>query len=157
MKDQLNDLTLTITPGKCNCGCGATTNKGRSFRQGHDATLKSLLIAVGVRGGAVSGDGGAKYTDAVSFANHYGFGHMVQQGIESRLAKVTGLPARGEYPPVRTDDTVSPTMALSVMPGARVEAKVGRWTYEGVELDGTFTYTNRKGEVVSTTKFEVVL
>lgn len=35
---------LTVEDGTCGDGCGQTVNKGRSFKQGHDAKLRSILV-----------------------------------------------------------------------------------------------------------------
>lgn len=37
-----------------------------------------------------------------------------------------------------------------------VKAKVGRWVYEGTEEGGEFTYTDKKGEVQTTTKYTLI-
>lgn len=54
------------------------------------------------------------------------------------------------------DDAAQATAAREERERDMVKAKVGRWEYEGTVEDGTFTYSNSKGEATSTTKFTLV-
>jgi hypothetical protein len=38
-----SEIELVVEDGRCGDGCGAETAKGRSYKQGHDAKLKSIL------------------------------------------------------------------------------------------------------------------
>lgn len=39
------DVRIMVAEGTCGDGCGGELNKGRSFKQGHDAKLHSVLAA----------------------------------------------------------------------------------------------------------------
>lgn len=117
-------------------GCTATTR--RTFAPGHDARLKGFLIRAGRENLHVRevGQGVAHETTAARFAERYGFGHMVREGI-ARQAK--------------------PRKAKAVAPRT-VVGKVGRWTYEGTVTanGGIFTYTDRQGRTLMAEKFTIV-
>lgn len=59
----------------------------RTFAQGHDAKLKSLLIRAGVAGLDVH-DGRGTSADAVNMAGRFGWGALVGKGVASGLAKL---------------------------------------------------------------------
>lgn len=129
-------------------GCTATT--GRTFAPGHDARLKGFLIRAGAEGLMVR-LGDDVNTSAQAVADAFGFGHMVREGIERAAKKAFAKTLR---------ETVQAAKASHKTP-AKVSAKVGRWTYEGVITDSPehgpqFTFTNRKGVQVTTTKFTKV-
>lgn len=42
-KPKLDGLVIEVEEGTCGDGCGQEVNKGRSFKQGHDARLHSML------------------------------------------------------------------------------------------------------------------
>lgn len=117
-------------------GCTATTK--RTFAPGHDARLKGFLIRAGRDGLHVRevGLGVAHETTPAKFADRYGFGHMVRDGI-ARPAKV------------RKAKAVAPRTVIG---------KVGRWTYEGTVTanGGIFTYTDRQGRTLMAEKFTTV-
>lgn len=130
-------------------GCTAETR--RTFAPGHDARLKGFLIRAGVQGDLIrTPEGGADQT-AEKVAERFGFGHMVREGI-----------ARGaEREFARTLREVAKAGKASHKTPAKVSAKVGRWTYEGVITDSPehgpqFTYTTAKGVQTTTTKFTKV-
>lgn len=158
-------VAVPTAPKTCECGDFVNAETGaritcqrsttREFAPGHDAKLKGFLIRTGAEGQmvrAVAADGTTREMTAVAAASRYGFGHMVADGIAkakekafARLIRETTKQARG------THKTANPT----------VTAKVGRWVYEGTVTDSPnhgeqFTYTNRKGVQVTTTKFRRV-
>lgn len=64
-------------------GTGCIAETARTFAPGHDAKLKSLLIQAGADGNGVRTESGgvASISDAMHWAEFYGFGHMVRNGI----------------------------------------------------------------------------
>lgn len=114
--------------------CNATTK--RTFAPGHDARLKGFLIRAGrekmhvreVRRGV------AHETTAAKFADRYGFGHMVRDGIARKDAK-----------------------RVAKKQARKVTAKVGRWFYEGYVTEGgrLFSYTDKQGASKTAEKFTV--
>lgn len=117
--------------------CTATTK--RTFAPGHDARLKGFLIRAGVEGLHIRevGLGVAHETTAAKFADRFGFGHMVRDGIANGQARKIAKKAPKAKAP------------------KKVTAKVGRWFYEGTlsEMGRWFTYTDKKGAVRNTKKF----
>jgi hypothetical protein len=115
--------------------CNAQTR--RTFAPGHDARLKGFLIRAGREGMLITTPwGGAEQTPEKA-AEHFGFAHMVREGIArpkaTRKAKKVAAPAK-------------------------VIGKVGRWTYEGTVTAGgkIFTYTDRKGATLMAETFTIV-
>jgi hypothetical protein len=164
-------------------GCTATTRN--DFAQGHDAKLKSALIRWGaanyevawISGGVRSG------SDAMGVATRYGFAHMVADGIAKAVAKREAAQARADHKHERAAAKAAgkaPKAKVSLLKSRPVEdphvmfpvvdeapeplpvpvrstCKVGRWTYRGtVNLDGSFTYTNKSGEEVTTRAYIVL-
>jgi len=111
-------------------GCNAMTK--RTFAPGHDARLKGFLIRAGREGLLITCPwGGAEVTAEVA-ANHFGFAHMVRDGIARKAAKKVAKPQ-----------------------AKKVTAKVGRWFYEGFVTEGgaLFSYTDKQGASKTATKF----
>ncbi|AZS06750.1 hypothetical protein HOU95_gp057 [Streptomyces phage Hiyaa] len=73
-----------------NTGCTATTK--REFAPGHDAKLKSALIAWG----AIDADvrRGIEHDSAQGWAKRYTFGYMITEGIEKAKAKLAAKAER---------------------------------------------------------------
>lgn len=65
------DVRITVAEGTCGDGCGAELNKGRSFKQGHDAKLHSVL-AKALRDGHTTFqlNDGPVITIVQEYANH---------------------------------------------------------------------------------------
>lgn len=127
-------------------GCTATTT--REFAPGHDAKLKGFLIRSGAEGYRVRVGNDGQMETAQSVAGRFAFGYMVIDGIKK---------AQDRAFQKLLAETVEQAEATHETP-REVTAKVGRWTYEGVVTDSPnhgpqFTYTNRKGVQVTTTKF----
>ena len=64
-------VTIKAPEGTCGCGCGAETAKGRSYKQGHDARLRSILGKAYKAGDDVSYNG--KVTSAEVALKAHGF------------------------------------------------------------------------------------
>lgn len=64
-------LTIKNTDTTCAEGCGQEVNKGRKFKQGHDATLRSILYKASRAGEQVSVNGKTQSADAA--IAHFGF------------------------------------------------------------------------------------
>lgn len=149
-------------------GCTRTTKN--DFAQGHDAKLKSFLIAAGVAGYEVAYiEGGVRIgSDAMGIATRYGFAHMVADGIAKGVAKRQAAQERADRkheaqaarqakkaPKAKPVSLVreAPRVSRETAPVAEplpvpvlAKAKVGRWTYEGtVNVDNTFTYNAKLG------------
>lgn len=122
--------------------CNATT--ARTFAPGHDARLKGFLIRHGAAGNEVRYEEGgmAVSTLAEKVGDRYGFGHLVRAGIEraaaKEFAKILRQTAKKQAKPVI------------------VQAKVGRWVREGVVTNGKFSYTEKSGKQISTTRYTQV-
>ena len=138
--------------------CDAQTT--RVFAPGHDAKLKSLLIQAGAGGDGVRTEEGgmASTAEAMHWAEFYGFGHMVRNGIvreterraarNAKKAAKAAKPGRGKSAKALTAQKAelagpAPVAAPKVVP---VDIKIGRWTYAAtVDADGVATYADKKG------------
>jgi hypothetical protein len=122
-------------------GCNAQT--ARDFAPGHDARLKGNLIRWAVLGYEIRVGDTTK--SAEGWAASYGFGYMVAAGIKRTQARAA---AKTEKVAKRINKRVESAKVVT--------AKVGRWTYEGTLLDGTFTYLDKKLDAKHTTNFKLV-
>lgn len=126
-------------------GCTSTTK--RTFAPGHDARLKGFLIRAGAENMMVR-VGEDVNTSAQAVADQFGFGYMVAEGIRKAEKRAfLAMIRETKKAAKKTHETPK-----------QVAAKVGRWEYEGVITDSPehgpqFTYTNRKGVQVTTTRF----
>jgi hypothetical protein len=132
--DEDGEITAQLT-----CRMGTT----RTFAPGHDARLKGEFIRRGVQGEQVRLASG-ELISTVQAAGRFGFGHMVRDGIERRIAKLAERDVR-RSPKAKSAEPV-PTPSTE-------RAKVGRWVYEGHEVEGWFYYTDKQGSSRSTDKF----
>jgi hypothetical protein len=142
----------------CTCGCGMTVNKGRKFRQGHDAKLKGALIEAHLAGVEVTIDygGSAVTTDALSAAAAYGWGHFLDNAyarrvtIESKRAERASIRAAkaATKPAKASKQEPLITRTIKIAGGREVQAVLLSSVY-GVD---TLGYTNTKGEQVTTTR-----
>lgn len=98
------------------------------FAQGHDARLKSFLIRHGVASHRILDRATGTIHNADSSLIGFGFRHMVVDGIQRRARKLAGK-------------------------AGLVEAKVGRWVYEGKIRGGKFVYIDKSGNEKVTDKF----
>lgn len=144
-------------------GCHQTTT--RTFAPGHDAKLKSLMIAAGAQGNAVRRDEGgmANTGDAVTMAGAFGFESQVGAGIAraqarqaERAAKKAAKAAAKADKPAKTPKAPRKAAAL-VEP---VTIKVGRWQYSAIinPADNSAEYTSGSGEAktVDAGKYQIV-
>lgn len=122
--------------------CTATTK--RIFAPGHDARLKGFLIRAGAEGHEVTFAGSGRKTTAQEMANGFGFGHMVADGIRAAKDRAFAKLMKAATKKTAKKATPAPT---------KVTAKVGRWVYEGTVTGGEFTYTDKRGNAVTTAKF----
>jgi hypothetical protein len=121
-----------------------TAQTARTFAPGHDARLKGNLIRWAVLGYEIRVGDTTK--DAVSWASSFGFGYMVSAGIRRSQERAA---AKTEKLMKRIDKKAK----AEVKP---VTAKVGRWTYEGDLINGTFHYSDRQGVRHGTQNFKLV-
>lgn len=145
--------------------CDETTVK--TFRPGHDAKLKSLLIQAGAQSLELT-DRGGLFTDALGVARRYGFLAQVEAGIKRagykadakaqrevgkaarREARATELGNRAQAKAAkaaanRTRREVATTPAAQ--DAASVKIKVGRWEYDAeIDAAGNASYTDSHGE-----------
>lgn len=185
-----------VEPTPCECGLytgknakgedlstGCTETNTRTFKPGHDAKLKSLLIQVGAAGGEVTKtvDGESESMDPLHAADLYGFRNLVEKSVDAAKAKEQERQAKAEERQAKKDAAAKAkeeakakreqaaqakkahakaveeaAEARKSQPGP-AKAKVGRTTVDGEILaDGTFRY--KKGdEDVETTQYTVVI
>ena len=163
---------------------GCTEETVRTFRPGHDAKLKSLLIKVGSAGNQVTKtvDGETTEIDPLHAAEEFGFRNLVEKSIDGARAKAEAKAAkireRQEAKEARerakeeakaererkaaqkkahADAVAKAAEDRKSQPGPAT-AKVGRNKFDGEILqDGVFKYTNAKGEEVETGEYTVVI
>lgn len=165
---------------------GCTEKTVRTFRPGHDAKLKSLLIKVGSAGNEVIKTVGDEVTSMqpVHAAEEYGFRNLVEKSLETakgredaRKAKAAkraevkaAAEAKKEAARVEREKRAAAKRAHAEAvakaesvanenktPGP-AKAKVGRSTVEGEVLeDGKFRYTNAKNETVEVENYKIVV
>lgn len=115
-------------------GCTGITTK--TFAPGHDARLVGMLQTAQRLGGEASipasGDLSVTFEPAQLAAEIGMSDHLVDKVRFGGSVKKTGAKAEP------------------------VQAKVGRWTYEGTVQGGEFTYVTAKGETKTTSKYTVV-
>lgn len=116
----------------------------RDFAPGHDARLKGHLIRWAILGYEIRVGDTTK--DAVGWASSYGFGYMVSAGIRRTQERAAA----------KTEKVVKRIAKKAEADVKSVTAKVGRWTYEGSLVDGTFTYVDKNKNIKQTTAFKLV-
>jgi hypothetical protein len=154
-------VSVPTAPKTCECGDYVNAETGariacqrsttRAFAPGHDAKLKGFLIRTGAQGHkvhAIDAEGNVTVLTAVQAADRYGFGWMVAKGIK----------AAGDREFSQTLRQVRKDAKKTHETPKEVSCKVGRWVYEGKIVDSPmhgeqFTYTNKQGVQVTTTKF----
>lgn len=145
--DGISDtVVLIVGEGECPDGCGAKPQgKNRTFRQGHDARLKGILIRAGATSRNVTTiTGDVQTTETpLNLAKKYGFSGQVKDGIEREQAKAKTRQARQEKREQTAADkkaakaakkATTPKATGGVKKGDRFPIKVGRWTKEGEVL-----------------------
>jgi hypothetical protein len=127
--------------------CGATTT--RVFAQGHDAKLVGYMVRAELAGHEISRtQGGVKYTypGAVAAANNISQ-ELGDKANGQLLAAKARLARKATQKPRGRAKVEAPVEAPSAPRPTR--GKVGRWVYEGTELNGRFTYTKKFGGEVT--------
>lgn len=123
-------------------GCSRQTT--RDFAPGHDARLKGHLISWAILGYEIRVGDTTK--SAEGWAASYGFGYMVAAGIKRSQE-------RGQA----KADKIAKRIAKKAEADVKsVTAKVGRWTYEGSLVNGTFTYVDKNKNIKKTKSFKLV-
>lgn len=162
-------------------GCSEVTP--RTFRPGHDAKLKSLLIQVGAAGNQVTKtvDGETSEMDPLHAAEEFGFRGLVEKSVDAKKAEAEESKRKAEERQAKKDAAskakaeakakreqaakAKKAHAEAVAKAAEdakgtpgpAKVKIGRTTVDGEILaDGTFKY--KKGdEDVETTNYTVVI
>lgn len=134
-KDGFDGPVLITNEGDCPCGCGTKPNNAkRTFRQGHDARLKGILIRSGATGFKVRLVQDGKVTDktALQVAQGHGFSDQVKTGIAGAEEKIKARADREAQRKAKATQKKAAKAANSgVAKGDRFPIKMGRWTYEG--------------------------
>ena len=132
--------------------CDKAVPGDRTFAQGHDAKLKSLLIEAGVRGLEVTRHGDREgtadrvFTEGYAAAERFGFAHQVYDGIQAGKAKAEKRKERESAKALAKTTKAVKKRKLEAVKNA-VEIKVGRWKYHVVEeTAGTYVYIDSKGQ-----------
>lgn len=163
---------------------GCTGETIRTFLPGHDAKTKSLILKVAVAGGLVTKtvEGKSEELEPLHAAEEFGFRSLVEKSLTSHQAKQAERDAKAQ---VRADKKTATEAkkaeakakreqavkdkaahALAVEKAAEdrkgqpgtATAKIGRNKFDGEILaDGTFKYTDAKGEETETTEYTVVI
>lgn len=155
--DRPGTVVLLVEEGYCPDGCGQKPNgKGRTFRQGHDARLKGILIRAGATdtGIVTITKGKAKVETAAEMAKRFGFSAQVAAGIKQAAARAQVRAAKNK---ARADKKAAPKPKKDKAPakgnqliGQVFSIKVGRWDKEGevVSVKGktaTLQYDTKDG------------
>lgn len=173
----MNATAATVSKPRCACGLyfveiqspgkpeGATQLVGTgckwnvetydaTFLRGHDAKLKSFLIKAGVQHKSIiwqSVNGEAQEVmSPIHAGNRYGFGYMVQAGIENHgLRKAKAAAKRAEKKAAKAE---APVEVEPQPESDNLFVKIGRWTYDVVSTEQVdedtirVTYLTKKGE-----------
>lgn len=162
--------SLVVTEGGERTGCTKTVT--RAFAPGHDAKLKSLLglahanseaVIVTVPGEGDTDPDTELEMSPLEAAGRFGnFGYMVveiaakiqakRDRANAHQAKLAANRAKREAAAANKKPRAA-KVAKVIIP---VQAKVGRWTYEGVVKGGKFEFTSKQGVKVATEKFQLV-
>ena len=128
--------------------CTRSIPGDRTFAQGHDAKLKSLLIEAGVLGVQVGRriEGVTTWMSVDSAADRFGFSHQVYDGIQAGKAVVAKKRDRESARALRKTEKDIKKRKLEAVKDA-VEIKVGRWKYHIVEETAdSYVYIDGKGQ-----------
>ena len=117
-------VALAVGSGYCQCGCEKPVKPTSTFRQGHDARFKGILIR-------------AHLTDTEIFLNHGGnatqtsaFHLAEERGWEKFLLNAQD---RQHATPKKKNQAKQATSPI----GGLRDVKIGRWTYTGEIVDYT--------------------
>lgn len=163
-------------------GCDEATV--RTFRPGHDAKLKSLLIKTASAGHQVvkTADGETNEMDPLHAAEEFGFRSLVEKSVDAAKAKQEARDAKArerEQAKAQKEQAKAEAKAERERKAAEKKAhakavedaaearkstpgpataKVGRNKFDGEILaDGTFKYLDGQGKEQETTSYTVVI
>jgi hypothetical protein len=143
---------------KCNCGCGEAVAGKANYRPGHDARHAGQTGRAAVEAfdaGQGHWDSKEFYMHLPSDALHDKALRVARKIIEGRARKEAQGRAKGS----QNLDSLKGSRRSAATGGnlAQVQAKVGRWVYEGVVVgDNTFVYTDKQGNRQEAISFLVV-
>ena len=151
---------LVVEPGKCHCGCTLQVNKGKRFRQGHDARFKGILIRAHLAGADVTIHNGSidVTTAAARFAQDYAWEHYLRDAQYRAEVKVAKSTLRKGGTPDKIPTKITQISTYDAKTGERYEfqgdheftiAGGRKVTATCVLISGgkaSFTYSNSKGE-----------
>ena len=168
----LTRTVLDASDMKCRCSAvvtasgettGCTRATTRTFAPGHDAKLKSLLGQALANGEmvTVTTDGVKAEMSPLEAAGLMGnFGQMVVAVADKLRAKRDRAAAHkaklAANRAKREAEKASKKPRAAKKPLIPVQAKVGRWTYEGVVKGDRFVFANKQGVTVETDKFALI-
>lgn len=140
-----NAAAADLFSRSCKCSATCTQETNRTFAQGHDARMVSILVAEVLAGtntvaGGVEAIRKVGATDALVAK----FVTAVQNAVTKAQAKRDRRAAKVEAKPAITRADVV------------VRAKVGRWVRDGQVIDGAFHYTDKQEREQVATKFTLV-
>jgi hypothetical protein len=125
-------------------GCKVNVTSKGTFAPGHDAKLKSMLIAAGRLGAEVVENDGAVTVHRGPVDTAALFSDKLAAQVQAGIDK----PARAKREPKGSAD--ESTMVEKKAADRHGVVKVGRWTYDAViHADGTAEYTDRQGNLQS--------
>lgn len=164
---------------------GCTESTVRTFKPGHDAKLKSILIKTAVAGNQATKtneDGSTSEVDPLHAAEDFGFRALVEKSVDSAKAKQEVRDAKAAERQAKKDERERAKAEAKAKREAEAKrkkahaeaveqaaedrkgqpgpatAKVGRQKFDGEILaDGTFKYSNAKGEEVETDSYTPVI
>lgn len=90
-------IVIAAKDGTCGDGCGQETNKGRRFKQGHDARLRSILVKAFHTGTPVAVNGTTHSAEAL----------LKEHGFPIPSAKVAKAPKPATKPKATTKPKAS--------------------------------------------------
>ena len=127
--------------------CNRSIPGDRTFAQGHDAKLKSLLIEAGVLGVQVGRriEGVTTWMSVDSAADRFGFSHQVYDGIQAGKAVVSKKRDRESARALRKTEKDIKKRKQEAAKG-QPQIKVGRWKYNVIEeRENVYYYIDGKG------------
>lgn len=130
------------TPEFCPCGCGEVAKgKNSTFRMGHDARMKGILLRAYVAQSPVTFkvDGGTLQTHkAINVADEFGWGDVIRN-------RAIDIKANGKVTKPKAAKNNGPQV------GDTAKIRVGRWQYDAVVIgtdgkDVEYQYTTKSGK-----------
>lgn len=141
----------------CHCGCLVRVGNRSQFLQGHDAKLKGILQRAHHRGSEIHiiAGGDIASTSAYNEARNRGWTKFL---VEFKARQERQEQERADRKAKRATGRTEPRNRTKPPKdeGKLVEAKVGRWTYTGVVIDGEFFYADKNGKSRIAKKYTLV-